>query len=31
MPKPTTTATEEFLEEKLNFRIRGEGDTQPEL
>ena len=28
MPKPTTTATEEFLEEKLNFRIRGEGDTQ---
>ena len=31
MPKPTTTPTEEFLEEKLNFRIRGEGDTQPEL
>src|SRR6188768_1080474 len=31
MPKPTTTATEEFLEEKLNFRIRGEGDTQAEL
>ena len=31
MPKPTTTATEEFLEEKLNFRIRGEGDTQQEL
>ena len=28
MPKPTTTATEEFLEEKLNFRIRGEGDAQ---
>jgi len=32
MPKPTTTATEEFLEEKLNFRVRGEGDAQqPEL
>lgn len=31
MPKPTTTATEEFLEEKLNFRIRGEGDLQQEL
>ena len=31
MPKPTTSATEEFLEEKLNFRIRGEGDTQAEL
>jgi len=31
MPKPTTTATEEFLEEKLAFRIRGEGDTQVEL
>jgi DNA-directed RNA polymerase subunit K/omega len=31
MPKQTTTATEEFLEEKLNFRIRGEGDTQQEL
>jgi DNA-directed RNA polymerase subunit K/omega len=31
MPKPTTTATEEFLEEKLSFRIRGEGDLQPEL
>jgi DNA-directed RNA polymerase subunit K/omega len=28
MPKPTTTATEEFLEEKLNFRMRGEGDVQ---
>ncbi|MEQ9208882.1 MAG: DNA-directed RNA polymerase subunit omega [Pseudomonadales bacterium] len=23
MPKPTTTATEEFLEGKLNFRMRG--------
>ena len=31
MPKLTTTATEEFLEEKLNFRMRGEGDSQPEL
>src|SRR5687768_18311473 len=28
MPKPTTTATEEFLEGKLNFRIRGEGGSQ---
>lgn len=26
MPKPTTTATEEFLEGKLNYRIRG---TEP--
>jgi DNA-directed RNA polymerase subunit K/omega len=24
MPKPTTTATEEFLEGKLNFRMRNE-------
>src|SRR5882762_6780572 len=31
MPKPTTTATEEFLEEKLNFRLRGEDDTKVEL
>ena len=31
MPKPTTTATEDFLEERLNFRIRGEGDSQPDL
>ena len=31
MPKPTTTATEEFLEEKLNFRMRGDGDSQQEL
>src|ERR671912_486095 len=28
MPKPTTTATEEFLEEKLNFRIRGESEEK---
>lgn len=27
LPKPTTTATEEFLEGKLNFRRRGEGDS----
>jgi len=26
MPKPTTTATEEFLEGKLNYRMR---ETQP--
>jgi DNA-directed RNA polymerase subunit K/omega len=31
MPKPTTTATEEFLEERLNFRMRGEGDSAQEL
>jgi DNA-directed RNA polymerase subunit K/omega len=31
MPKPTTTATEEFIEGKLNFRMRGEGDSQQEL
>jgi DNA-directed RNA polymerase subunit K/omega len=24
LPKPTTTATEEFLEHKLNHRLRGE-------
>jgi DNA-directed RNA polymerase subunit K/omega len=29
MPKPTNTATEEFLEGKLNFRKRG--DASPEL
>ncbi len=28
MPKPTTTATEEFIEEKLNFRMRGEVNTR---
>lgn len=28
MPKPTTLATEEFLEGKLNFRYRG--DDEPE-
>ncbi|MCS6974528.1 MAG: DNA-directed RNA polymerase subunit omega [Cyclobacteriaceae bacterium] len=26
MPKPTTIATEEFLEGKLNFRYRGEDE-----
>ena len=26
MPKPTNTATEEFLEGKLNHRIRGESE-----
>src|ERR1044072_9693994 len=29
MPKPTNTATDEFLEEKLNFRIRDE-EAKPE-
>ncbi len=27
LPKPTTTATEEFLEDKLNFRL---GNEEPE-
>jgi DNA-directed RNA polymerase subunit K/omega len=28
MPKPTSTATEEFLEGKLNYRMRSELDTE---
>jgi len=31
MPKPTTTATEEFIEEKLNWRLRGDGSPKQEL
>ena len=31
MPKPTTTATEEYLEGKLNFRMREETEEQQEL
>ena len=31
MPKPTTTATEEFLEGKLTFRMRAEPEAKPEL
>ena len=31
MPKATTTATEEFLEEKLNFRMRGEVNTRQDV
>ena len=31
MPKPTSTAMEEFLENKLNFRYRNEGEGNPEL
>jgi DNA-directed RNA polymerase subunit K/omega len=31
LPKPTTTATEEFLEGKLNFRHRGDGEASAEL
>jgi DNA-directed RNA polymerase subunit K/omega len=27
LPKPTTTATEEFLEGKLNHRMRNEGEN----
>lgn len=30
LPKPTTTATEEFLENKLNFRYRNELDEKTE-
>jgi len=30
LPKPTTTATEEFLENKLNFRYRNELDEKAE-
>ncbi len=30
LPKPTTTATEEFLEGKLNYRMRTELDEKPE-
>lgn len=31
MPKPTLTATEEFIEEKLNYRVRGEEEERQEL
>jgi DNA-directed RNA polymerase subunit K/omega len=31
MPKPTSTATEEFLEGKLNYRARTEGEERQEL
>jgi DNA-directed RNA polymerase subunit K/omega len=31
MPKPTSTATEEFLEGKLSFRSRNEIEEKPEL
>jgi DNA-directed RNA polymerase subunit K/omega len=31
MPKPTTTAIEEFLEGKVNFRMRGETEAGQEL
>jgi DNA-directed RNA polymerase subunit K/omega len=30
MPKPTTTATEEFLESQLTYRMRGETDLNQE-
>lgn len=30
LPKPTTTATEEFLEGKLNHRFRSETEEKPE-
>ncbi len=31
MPKPTNTATEEFIEGKLNFRMRNEAEDKQEL
>src|SRR3982750_3312792 len=31
LPKPTTTATEEFLEGKLNFRLRNETEDKQDL
>lgn len=31
MPKPTNTATEEFLEGKLNHRMRNEAEDKQEL
>lgn len=31
MPKPTTTAIEEFLEGKVNFRMRSETEASQEL
>jgi DNA-directed RNA polymerase subunit K/omega len=31
MPKPTNTATDEFLEGGLNFRMRGEGEGKQDL
>lgn len=30
LPKPTTTATEEFLEGKLNHRMRNEQEANPD-
>src|SRR6187401_2177684 len=31
MPKPTTTATEEFVEGKLNSRLRGDASQKQDL
>jgi DNA-directed RNA polymerase subunit K/omega len=31
MPKPTNTATDEFLEGGLSYRMRGEGEGKQEL
>jgi len=31
MPKPTTTATEEFLEGKLRYRLRSATETETEV
>jgi DNA-directed RNA polymerase subunit K/omega len=31
MPKPTNTATEEFIEGKLNFRMRNDAEDKQEL
>jgi DNA-directed RNA polymerase subunit K/omega len=31
MPKPTSTAIEEFFEGKLNHRIRGEAEERQDI
>ncbi|MCZ8354557.1 MAG: DNA-directed RNA polymerase subunit omega [Cyclobacteriaceae bacterium] len=31
MPKPTSTAIEEFFDNKLNFRVRGENEDRQEV
>lgn len=31
MPKPTNTATEDFLEGKLNFRMRGDSEDKQDI
>ncbi|MCU0384016.1 MAG: DNA-directed RNA polymerase subunit omega [Cyclobacteriaceae bacterium] len=31
MPKPTSTAIEEFFDNKLNFRVRGENEDRQDI